>query len=153
MQRTKVLSRRDARLRPWRRASPLSIIVKTSLCVGHFSGDSCRCGSVHPRKRAQADAQRPRRTCPFHAAARIQISWSVGPYPGVLCRTCFSVPLVSAFRVWFLDTSIVNGFRVPWASLFRWRGSLPVPLSYHLSFHFCRPSDFTVHPLAFSREL
>ena len=52
-----MLSRRYARLRPWRRASPLSIIVEIPVRDGHFRVDSSRRGSVHPREGAQGDAQ------------------------------------------------------------------------------------------------
>ena len=54
-----MLSRRHACLRPWRWASPLSIIVKNPVCDGHFRADSGRRESVHPCEGAQGDAQTP----------------------------------------------------------------------------------------------
>mgnify|MGYP004470636481 CR=1 FL=1 len=47
-QRTKVFSRRDACLRPWRRAYPPPIIVKNPVCDGHFRVDSCRREGAQP---------------------------------------------------------------------------------------------------------
>ena len=47
-ERTKVLSRRDACLRPWRRAYPPSIIVKNPVCDGYFRVDSCRREGAQP---------------------------------------------------------------------------------------------------------
>ena len=43
-----MVSRRDACLHPWRRASPPSIIVKNPVCDGHFHADSCRREGAQP---------------------------------------------------------------------------------------------------------
>ena len=43
-----MFSRRDARLRPWRRAYPPSIIVKNPVCDGYFRVDSCRREGAQP---------------------------------------------------------------------------------------------------------
>ena len=58
-QRTKVVSRRDACLHPWRQASPPSIIGKIPVCDGHFRADSGQRESVYSLEREQRDAQVP----------------------------------------------------------------------------------------------
>ena len=96
--------------------------------------------------------RRPRRTYPFHAAARILRSRSVSLYPGVLCMACFLVLTASAFRVYgFLEASIVHDFRVPWAFLFRLHGPAVQPLflfflSGMVPSAFADPLDLTIPP-------
>ena len=125
-QRTKVLSRRPACLRPWRWASPPSIIGKIPICDGHFRVDSSRREALHSR--------------------------SVSLYPGALCRIYFLVVTASAFRVYgFLGASIVHDFRVPWAFPFRLHGPAVQPLflfflSGMVPSAFADPLDLTIPP-------